>query len=90
MHGKLNKGVDNLRSNPKKQSRFLCLKCGSMDGCIEGIQRNGHEREKYHIKDLWCCNCKETTHCLEIRHNDYFPDMRGKAEQLHRKFYGED
>ena len=79
-----------MRSNPKKQSRFLCLKCGRTDGCVEGIQRNGHEREKYHIKDLWCCYCKETTHCLEIRYKDYLPDMIEKAEQLHEKYYGED
>lgn len=74
--------------NPKKKSRFICLKCGKMDQCIDGIQRNGREREKYHIKDMWCCHCKEETKCLEVRYKDYLPDILQRAEILHDKYYG--
>lgn len=75
--------------NPKKRSRFICLKCGRMDGIVEGIQRVHAQREKYHIKDLYCTHCGETVKALEVRYNDYLPEMQAMADELTDVYYGE-
>ena len=51
-----------------------------------GIQRN-NQREKGHIKDLYCLQCQDTTKNLEIRYCDSFDEMMQKAEELHREYY---
>lgn len=73
--------------NPKKQSRFICLKCGKMDGTMNGIQRIHGQREKGHVKDLYCVHCKEITKCLEVRWCDYLPDMTNRSEKMRSKYY---
>ena len=75
--------------NPKKKSRFICLKCGRMDGTLDGIQRIHGAREKGHIKDMYCVHCRGTTKCLEVRYCDYLPDMIIRSENLRPKYYSE-
>lgn len=72
--------------NPKKKSRFICLKhCGeNLVGL--GIQRS-KQREKGHIKDLHCLVCNEVVKNLEVRYCDSFEEMMYKAEELHKEIY---
>ena len=71
--------------NVKRQSSFICLKCLNMG--ISGIQRN-KQREKYHIKDLYCCICSCETKHVEVRSCDWLEEIRDEAEVLHLAFYG--
>lgn len=76
--------------NPKKQSRFICLRCLNENHVGSGIQRS-NQREKGHIKDLTCINqgCNGTiTKNIEVRYCDDFNEIMGKAEELHREYYG--
>lgn len=72
--------------NPKKQSRFICLKCLQVG--IPGIQRKS-QREKFHVKDLFCLHCQIETKHIEIRHCDWTEEIMIKAEELHREYYSE-
>lgn len=76
--------------NPKKKSSFVCLRCKRKDGTIDGIQRLHGQREKMHVKDMYCCHCKMEIKALEIRYNDYLPELEEVIEELHEEFYGED
>ena len=71
--------------NPKKQSRFICLHC--LKEGIGGIQRGGHQREKSHIKTLYCPYCRHKEKHLEVRYCDNFLDMMDKAAKLHEQYY---
>ena len=75
--------------NPKKKSRFICLHCLMENQIGAGIQRS-NQREKGHIKDLYCLECKTITKNLEIRYCDSFNEMKQKSEELHREYYNED
>ena len=72
--------------NPKKSSRFICLKCLNENQLGSGIQR-ANQREKGHVKDLYCLQCKAVTKNLEVRYCDSFDEMMQKAEELHREYY---
>lgn len=64
--------------NPKRASRFLCLHCMKINQLGSGIQRNGNQRKKKHIKDLTCFNegCNgEITKNVEIRWCDDYLEM---------------
>ena len=53
---------------------------------IPGIQRKS-QREKFHVKDLFCCTCQEETKHVEIRYCDWIDEVMEKAEELHREYY---
>ena len=76
--------------NPKRSSQFLCLHCMKINQLGNGIQRGGHTREKWHVKDLTCFN-KEChgmiTKNLEIRWCDNILEARDKAEKIREKYY---
>lgn len=74
--------------NPKKQSRFICLKCRRENCIATGIQRKS-QREKGHIKDLFCLVCNTETKNIEIRYCDNYLDIMRKVPGLHKKYYGE-
>lgn len=78
--------------NPKRASQFLCLHCMNINQ-LSGIQRGGHQREKYHIKDLMCINdnCRDLpyTKNIEIRHCDSYEDVYEKALKLRINYYNE-
>lgn len=75
----------NKYGNPKKRSRYICLNCLKMDGCMSGIQRIHGQREKFHIKDMWCIHCGKEIKALEVRYNDYLPEVMDMANKLHEK-----
>lgn len=71
--------------NPRKQSSFICLRC--LQFGISGIQRKC-QREKYHVKDLFCAHCKMECKHIEIRYCDWLEEISAKAEELHTEYYG--
>lgn len=60
--------------HPKLSSRFICVKCLQLNNVGAGIQR-GSQREKGHIKDLYCINCREVTKNQEIRYCDEYSEI---------------
>lgn len=58
-------------------SEFVCPKC---NGTFP-LPRVGNQREKGHIKDLWCPKCKQRVKTKEIRSIDYVKTMLG--DDLH-------
>ena len=76
--------------NPKRASRFICMKCMS-ENQLAGIQRFGHQREKYHVKDLLCINpgCKCTTKNMEIRWCDTYDEIYERAVKERVNYYPE-
>lgn len=77
--------------NPKKMSRFICLRCLKENFVGQNIQRKS-QREKGHIKDLtcMCTGLTEITKNLEVRYCDSFQEMMDKAVELHKEYYGQD
>ena len=76
--------------NPKKSSKFLCLSCMQINQLGAGIQRGGHTREKYHIKDLTCFNkpcCGKQTKNIEIRWCDDYLEVYDKALKSREQYY---
>ena len=73
--------------NPKKMSRFICLKHCGENHVLDGLQRGGHQREKKHIKDAFCIECQDITKNIEVRYCDSFDEMMQKAKELHREYY---
>ena len=63
-----------------------------INSCGSGIQCGGHQREKYHIKDLMCLHCKdmEITKNIEIRWCDNYADVYEKAMEIRNKYYEEE
>lgn len=72
--------------NPKKSSQFICLSHLGINEIGNGIQRS-NQREKNHVKDLYCLQCQTVTKNLEVRYCDSFQEMMGKAEVLHKEYY---
>lgn len=72
--------------NPKKQSRFICCKCLKENLVGIGIQRVNRQREKGHIKHLYCIRCSTLTPNLEVRYCDNFDEMMIEAENLHSEY----
>lgn len=70
--------------NPKNRSRFVCIKCMKLG--IEGIQRKS-QREKFHMKDLFCCHCNMKTKHMEIRNCDWLEEIMEYAEEVHKELY---
>lgn len=75
--------------NPKKKSRFICLKHCGENFVGSGIQRQ-KQREKLHIKDLYCLQCNDVVKNLEVRHCDSFQEMMEEALELHMEYYKEE
>ena len=72
----------------KQASRFICILCLNQNQIGNGIQRK-NQRERYHIKDLYCLNCKKVTKNIEIRYCDDEALIFEKASQLHIHLYNE-
>ena len=74
--------------NPRKSSRFICLNCLQSDLVTgEGIQRRHGQRNENHIKDLWCCRCRDTVKTLEVRYFDDYEEKMEEAKELRNKYY---
>lgn len=76
--------------NPKRSSRFICIKHLGENYLGAGIQRGGHQREKFHVKNLYCLHCKSISRCLEIRWCDTYEEVYNKAVELRAKYYPEE
>lgn len=76
--------------NPKKSSRFICLHCLEENRVGLGIQRRGKQREKDHIKDLFCINCNTVTKNLEVRYCDDFTEEVIRAMEIQNDYYSEE
>lgn len=72
--------------NLQKQSRFICLQCNSINHVGDGIHRK-KQREKYHIKDLYCVHCKEITKNMEVRYCDSYEEVKFRANRLCSIYY---
>ena len=68
--------------NPKRSSRFICLKHCGENHVLDGLQRGGHQREKKHIKDAFCIECEDITKKQEIRYSDSIDETMQKAKEL--------
>ena len=75
--------------NPKRSSRFICLRCLKQNCVGQGIQRP-NTKEADHIKNLscLCVHMEYKTKNLEVRYCDSFDEMMKKAKDLHREYYG--
>lgn len=76
--------------NPKKSSRFICLRCLKVNNVGSGIQRP-NQKEEDHRKDLVCLCTKlqEKTKNLEVRYCDDLGEKMEEAARLHEELYGE-
>ena len=79
----------NKNGNPKRSSRFICIKHLGENYLGAGIQRRGHQREKFHVKNLYCLHCKSISRCLEIRWCDTYDEIFDKAVELKEEYYPE-
>lgn len=75
--------------NPKKQSRFICIKCLKENALATGMQRKS-QREKNHVKDLYCLYCKDTTKNIEVRYCDIYGEILEKANEIRENYYSEE
>ncbi|MFQ7208542.1 MAG: hypothetical protein ACLRPZ_03755 [Coprococcus sp.] len=80
----VNKTMCKRNGNPKRRSKFYCLKCGRE--IMDGIQRSS-QREKEHVKDLYCYLCKEEVKAVEVRYCDDEREILGKIPELREKYY---
>ena len=62
------------------------MKC-MKENQLAGIQRFGHQREKYHVKDLLCIDCKCTTKNMEVRWCDAYEEIYERAMKECKKYY---
>lgn len=68
-------------------SSFICLRC--MNTGLSGIYRN-QQREKYHVKDLFCFSCFMNTKHIEIRGCDFKCDILQKAPEIRKRYYADE
>lgn len=75
--------------NPKRNSRWICLRCMNENKVGAGIQRGGHQREQNHIKDMicLCTNLQEKTKNLEVRWCDDLNESKMRAKEIRDKYY---
>lgn len=79
----------NRKNNYMQLSRFICLSCLHTDTvAINGIQRGSSQREYGHIKDSVCIKCGDVK-TMEVRENDYFPDIMEMAVEKHNELYND-
>ena len=57
------------------QSVFICPVCQNK---FPLMRNHGNQREKGHIKDLWCPFCKTERKFIEVRHGDVYVDESGR------------
>ena len=72
--------------NPKRQSRFICLKCLNENMLARGIQRKC-QREKEHVKNLFCLSCKMITYNEEVRYCDSYDEIYELAKKKRENYY---
>lgn len=83
----MGRGCGRFGNDGSMQSRFVCLKCKQLG--ISGIMRKS-QRSKNHIKDMFCCTCKDTTKHLEVRYFEHIVDKEDVINHYHEMYYGND
>ena len=63
------------RSKAVTMSSFICQDCGKT---TYDLPRSRRQREKGHIKDLFCPWCNEVKKCKEIREFDAYKTLSGE------------
>ena len=53
---------------------FYCLRCGNKG--IPIMRQRGHEREKYHLKKLYCLACRCEVNHMECRTDEEVYDFK--------------
>lgn len=74
--------------NPKRSSRFICLRCLKENKVGDGLQRP-KTKETDHIKDLTCLctGLNYITANLEVRWCDNFDIQMEKAKAIQAEYY---
>lgn len=72
--------------NPKRQSKFICLHCMKENMLVTGIQRK-QQREKGHVKDLYCLRCGFVTKNEEVRYCDSYDEIFELAKIKGENYY---
>lgn len=77
--------------NPKKSSRFICLRCLKENCVLQGVQRP-KTKEIDHRKNArcLCVHMEYKTKNLEVRWCDNFDERMERAKQMRPDFYDED
>lgn len=57
-------------------STFVCQECGNR---FPLMRNHGKQRERGHIKDLWCPFCRTDRKFIEVRTGDYYVCDNGKV-----------
>lgn len=73
-----------IRGKIYHPSRFICIWCGEENKIGNGIQRQ-IVKEKFHIKNLYCLNCKCKTPNVEVRHCDIYEEILEKVPELRER-----
>ena len=58
------------------QSIFVCKECG-MNIPLPRI--HGRQREKNHVKDIYCPRCKKVSKFKEVRYKEFFINLDGQV-----------
>ena len=56
-------------------SLFICPECGKS---FPIMRNHGKQRERGHIKDIWCPYCKVEQKFREVRRTDYYETTSGE------------
>ena len=56
---------------------------------VTGIQRK-QQREKEHIKDLFCLHCSCITKNIEVRYCDFYDEIYELAKKKRENYYTDD
>ena len=82
-----------MRRHSVVLSDLICSECGFK---MTIPRRIGAQREKYHIKDLYCVKCKNITKYIEVRNLDilkkeleYKNSLNSSEELIYKLVYNE-
>lgn len=74
-----------MRKTATVRSELVCFECG---GIITISRKTHRQRNKYHIKDIFCFKCEEVTKHIELKDGDMlkkeleFNQERTEEEEL--------
>lgn len=63
-------------------STLVCPECGME---IPIPRNHGRQREKGHIKDIYCPKCREVKQCKEIKYSEFYRNLDGEIVYSEKK-----